>query len=1046
MNSMLTLNKIVILYIELHSNEQWVRKTLSLKMPTDIASVIRPLLNNTAEGSIVELEVRFQGFLRTKYFHNYLLSKYLFGTVEESIVESYNNDLRVITTSDSSWLWEKKSHYRQKERLYTFSIATEILIADQQTELSEKSLVRKRQRRAHQLSKNVTLMLTTVNEKEYEVEVELELSSKNSESLRDLDSLIEEFFSVFDNFNTNVVELYYSVCKEFLEHFNKGVNAATGNMDDSVTARPRPFKLKDFNTYGPFPTGPSGVGIDTGYTLTVKGDGLNTVLGIIKGRYVCVGRTTEKYFNILETNLHGYGPFTSIYTVEETMYIGPNTITGQNENKNPNRRLYTCYDILYDSRAPGLPQLKNHLDRLALAKEYSKPFLYGTESAKKYPFEFFFKNFHPIGKTPEEFAVAYKKATKDSLNYPFGNDGFILTPIYTLHNPYDYHKAKNQERILGKQPDLCKIKPFSHQSVDLVPSSGELLMTRNVPFRGTSRNPFDPEVNVVWSSIPEEAYGRVVEFKAAIVTDSSGNDIKALTFGRYRDDKVVPNDEVSTADVWNDIGTPILDSVWLNEDYRRLRRQNNRVKTELINSYPDGCIVVDIGTGTGGDIDKYLGKAVRVICVEIRDQNLEELKRRIESLSKQSDRDIFSVLHAGGQDTDVILEEYLRVKREFPLAPTVISSMFSLTFFWKSRKFLDQLMETFSAIASFSPGTKFGFITYLGDRLLKLFDANGKIREKGLLANYDASHKGGISIPGRVKIQMPGTIVDPQYEFLVDLDDMKPEITVNWTKDSVIERYLSEKERRYGMTAVYGMATVNGNYSVARLKRMLRSGFVEKPFVSVKGVLEFESVGNNYYRIRPIDNIGDVLSNFLVLVLNNYESTPVGVEVLRDNFYNEFVEALLLPDPRYPGKRVRELYSGQDPLTLFPVGQLKLPSNARLFTLSRGRFQNEFFKEPTGRGKSKIQKDLVEIVKSQLDSDTPSVQLYLMIADYLEISIQIIDGLSDLTQSGPVVLETWVSLPRSYMTVLFITDENTDHIYPVGERGLDGKIITRFVN
>lgn len=1012
-------------------------------MPTDIASVIRPLLANT-ELPVVELEVRFQGFLRTKYFHNYLLSKYSFGSVEESVVTNYNNDLRIVANPEGdSWLWEKKSHYRQKERLYTFSVATESLVPDQQTELTGSPMVRNRRRRTYQLSKNVSLVLTTVNDIQHETEVELEL---NQESLRDLDSLIEEFFSVFDNFNTNIVELYYTVCKEFLEHFNKGVNAATGNMDDYVTARPRPFKLKDFNTYGPFPSGaPTSIGIDTGYTLTVKGDGLNTVLGIIKGRYVCVGRTTQKFFDILESNLQGYGPFTSIYTIEETEYVSQDGI------RNPKRRLFTCYDILYDSRAPGLPNIKNHLDRLALAKEYSKPFLYGSESAKKYPFEFFFKNFHPIGKTPEEMAVAYKKAMKDSINYPFGNDGFILTPIYTLHNPYDPKKSKHTERILGKQPDICKIKPFSHQSVDLVPvitSEGrELLMTRDVPFRGTFRNPFDPEVNVIWSSVPEEAYGRVVEFKATIITDSDGSEIKALTFGRYREDKVLANDETSTVDVWNDIGTPIPDTVWLNEDYRRLRRQNNRVKTELIDSYPDGCIVVDIGTGTGGDIDKYLGKAVRVICVEIREQNLEELKRRI---SKQSDRDVFSVLHAGGQDTDIILEEYLRVKREFPLAPTVISSMFSLTFFWKSRKFLDQLMETFSAIATFSPGTKFGFITLEGHRFLKLFDSNGKIREKGLLANYDKTHKGGVSIPGRVKIQLTETIVDPQYEFLVDLDDMKPEVTVDWTKDSVIERYLSEKERRYGMAAVYGMATVNGNYSVARLKRMLRSGFVEKPFMSVKGILEFESVGNNYYRIRPIDNIGDVLSNFLVLVLNNYDSSPNGPESMRDDFYKEFTDALLLPDPRYPGKRVRELYSGQDPLTLFPgvvINDQKIPSNARIFTLSRGRFQNEFFKEPTGRGRSKAaQRDLMEIVKSQLDSDTPSVQLYLMIADYLEISIQIIDGLSDLSLTGPVVLETWVSLPRSYMTVLFITDENTEHIYPVGERGLDGKIITRFVN
>lgn len=984
-------------------------------MPADISNIIRENFKDSSDiHQIAEIEVRFQGFMRTQLFYIFLLRRYDFTEPELSESIRYANNFRTIDFV----LWKKSTLHEIKESRFKLNVASEELVeSTDDILLGDPQEIRKRVRRHTKLSENVSLVLTIVNDSAYEIEVESEITFDNLDSVEEI---VKEFFTVFDDFFANVAEPYYNACKDFLEKFNKRVPHMSGTMDPFVLGRPRNFKIKDFTTYK------EGVGIDSGYTITVKGDGKNTVLFISKGKTLCAARLTEKYFDILNSHIDGYGPFTSIYVGEET--ILPN-----------GTKLFTVFDILFDSRNPSIPLLANHLERMKFAKEYSKPFHSG-----KAGIQFYFKEFFPIGSTPESFAVAYKKAMKDSTSHPFGNDGFILTPIHTLHNPVDPKKLKKEGHLpLGKEPNLCKIKPAAEMSIDFIPTTDhQMICDYGVVFKGTDDYPFDPETNVDWESIPPEDYGKVIEFIPDLTKD-----YPMLTYKHVRTDKVSPNRENVAKEDWEDIINPITPAVFLNEDYTRMRRQNNRVKTELISKYPDQCIVVDIGTGKGADLYKYQSKAVKVICVEPDLQNRTELFRRIETL-KRDEQDKFIVLSVGGQDINTILDTYISVKRQFPNSPTVVSAMLSLTFFWKSRKFLDSLLETIGAIASLSPGTKFGFMVVDGARFLKLFDSQNKIRERGLQADYRPDQEGGISIPGMIKIKLDNTIVRSQYEYLVNLDDMLPDISIDWSKEAVLERYLSQKEKRYASTHIYGIGTVKGNYAFSKMLRVASPGnsIPITPFVSSRGKLKFEEIGSGYYRIVSIDSSirnGDILSNFLTVLVDGYENNP---EKHRTAFYNDFIESLSQPDPRYPGKRIKDLYSGQDPVALFP-SSLKLPSNSRLYTLSRGRFQNEFFKTSGKRSRvNETNNSLIDIVKEQLDSKTPSILLYLMIADYLEISIHIIDGLSDMVQYEPLFEERWVSLPKSYVTVFMITDENSDKIYPVGERGLDGKMITRFVN
>lgn len=1019
-------------------------KVASIKMPADIEGIVRNVLLSNNDSTIVEIEVRFQGFFRTRIFHDYLLRMYA-GTVigpEYSEVTGYRNNLRTVTINGLSSVWRKDALYTQKEYRYSFNISSEHEIS-QEIGLDDPIMKRKRVRYYAPLSDNVSLVLTRINDSDYEIEIESELTR---DSLPDLSASIKEFFATFDNFFADIAETYHEVFRDFLEKFNKNLNAATGKIDPHVLARPRDFTVKDLTTYQRYnnDTIAAGRGIDTGYTITVKGDGLNTVVFIYKGRYLCLVRPTQEYFYIVTNRLEGYGPYTSIYVGEDTM--------GQNSST-----LFTVFDILFDSRSPGLPTLRNHLERLELAKQHSRTFVNTVNQSSNR--RFYFKEFYPIGATPESFAVAYKKATKDAASQSFGSDGFILTPIYTLHNPID--KKVPGKRVLGKQADLCKIKPVEELTIDFVPAKDHQVIASNPTtiFQGTKRFSFDPEVNVDWGSVPDEYYDQVCEFKPTFVQTGEQDDglQVVLVFKKHRSDKVTPNTIKIASNVWDSINDPVSEKVFLNEDFTRHRRQNNTVKRELISMYPDQCIIIDIGSGRGGDIDKYRNKAVKVICVEPDAKNRAELEKRLTRMDSDIDRQKFIVLATGGEDSQTIMDIYLSVKKQFPSAQTVISCMLSLTFFWKSKTFLNRFLELASAVASFSADTKFGFLTIDGRRMLEYLRENStvkdgivKLREKAIQADYDANYKGGISIPGRVKIAISGTIVRPQYEYLVNLNDMSPEITIDWTKDAIVERYLSQKEKKYAMTHIYGIGTINGNHGISKMLRYTGLPVAEAPFSGSQGLLEFENIGNNYYRIVSTDEtkiqLGDPIANFLIVALNGFETDPVKY---REFFYNEFIEALSQPDPRYPGRKVKDLYSGNDPQVLFPSSDQisdgsPLPMNARIYTLSRGRFQDEFFTK--SNASSLKNRSLLDIVIEQIDSERPPVSLYLMIADYLELSMQLIDGLSDLVDSHPLFEESWISLPKSRWTVLFITDPDTDLIYPVGERGLDGKIVTRFVN
>ena len=241
----------------------------------------------------------------------------------------------------------------------------------------------------------------------------------------------------------------------------------------------------------------------------------------------------------------------------------------------------------------------------------------------------------------------------------------------------------------------------------------------------------------------------------------------------------------------------------------RLRIQNNQVKRKLIKQIPQKSIVIDIGSGFGGDIMKYNGHVSIVLLVEPDEINRNELYKRLDNLKSELVTK-FIVLDCGGEDYETITRAYLDIKEteEYMNLTTSVVSMLSLTFFWNSEKLLRKFEKTLTEIAKNSiDNCYFYFFTIEGNRFRKMLDNhNDYINNSAIKAKYIENNT-GISIKGQVKIKITDSIVRTQYENLVDLKDLKVIKNLE-IHDGLIETYLSEIEKEYGETHIYGKALI----------------------------------------------------------------------------------------------------------------------------------------------------------------------------------------------------------------------------------------------
>jgi tRNA G46 methylase TrmB len=120
-----------------------------------------------------------------------------------------------------------------------------------------------------------------------------------------------------------------------------------------------------------------------------------------------------------------------------------------------------------------------------------------------------------------------------------------------------------------------------------------------------------------------------------------------------------------------------------------LRKLANKVKKQYI-EHSKGKIVVDIGSGVGGDLYKYEQiKPKELYLVEPSENNLKEMEKRIEIHKDDLNyitKDL-KYLNAGG-------EEYEKIVNFVNKKVDVVNMFFSLTFFFKDKNTLESLANT----------------------------------------------------------------------------------------------------------------------------------------------------------------------------------------------------------------------------------------------------------------------------------------------------------------------------------------------------------------
>lgn len=388
------------------------------------------------------------------------------------------------------------------------------------------------------------------------------------------------------------------------------------------------------------------------------------------------------------------------------------------------------------------------------------------------------KKSYPVP-TPEAFFRHVRTLLAEKADYQI--DGLIFTPVDCVYNP-ESDKLPLSKRCVTTVPDVLKWKDPSMITIDFFirrsREKGRVTLYSYDKKGGadkkggmvefTSTRPlFDPVTMVGDSLLTHGKEGTIIEYRW-------DDNVQQLLPFRVRGQRRVPNSlEIARAN-WNDIQKPVHRADICGDTLALAYRYHNRIKSILYSWLPVGSNILDIGSGRGGDVDKWKRLASpsggKVIAVEPDQSNRSELISRVQ---QNGLRDSVTVLAAEGEDTQLITST---VSKHIPGGKVdAIVLMLSLSFFWKSSSNLDSLCATIKA--NLKVGGALLFLTVDGTSVLELFEpALHPERKRNHLtlatSSWSLHPPSPVLTSGRaVDIFIPG-IVGEQREYLVMLNDL----------------------------------------------------------------------------------------------------------------------------------------------------------------------------------------------------------------------------------------------------------------------------------
>lgn len=766
-----------------------------------MVSLCDPFKVEKREGVELEVEARFGTYsgkfepgVHTDVFYTAITTLNC-SSYEYSRTTIYNGGYRQVDTADSyaNLMADRysKTEYQHKETVSTvdhnglgirLSAAYERTVKPDRNFSGRPEMVRKRIRCVKNIVQDKKLgdayvfhitHVMTENRSKYEIEVEFQLSAGSLKKAADSEDEVFKHLSRIRRIIYNTVvassgdgvvetlnrELDYEGDKN--SYVTENLKGYLDNEGDVYEYAPPSSEVKfKFNKPIDMDSGRYMRVIRSGeYTVSLKADGVHGFLLQNKtGSYVITGMTMVNTLSQRVTN-----PETTILE-GEMVSIRHETIQKE-EKKVIIQKFFIAFDILkhdgnytigmrYPDRLALLEQVCAEMsDKLPVAmkrvyqEELSKSLAKMMVTGRKDPVNYY--------SVPPKFTIQ-NFLIKAAVGIPlFETDGIIFTSKKPYLSPVNFRSNDSL---------IYKWKPKRQLTIDFQVGNNYVLQVIHnnslVMFNGN----YEVSIKAAYLDKGDRekvSIGQIAEFRLKEIVDG----VAYFNYVRSRQDKKFPNSSYVARDVWSVIHKHVSVDTLTGNDLELVRKHHNQVKKEhILRHVKHDDIVLDIGGGRGGDLEKYIeAEAKAVVFVEPDADNLRELQNRIGGLKKKYNTNqntfmntTFYWMKGMGQDTARI-KSYMK---ELGLVADVVAMFFSLTFFYQNESDLTSLAATIRECSK--PDSVFIGTVMDGSSTKRYIESGQSV------PYFRVSLTGKKGYTEQVRIQLPKeTIVGDQIENLV---------------------------------------------------------------------------------------------------------------------------------------------------------------------------------------------------------------------------------------------------------------------------------------
>jgi predicted RNA methylase len=663
-------------------------------------NIIQKHLNYIKENKdkLLEFEVRFEIEYSVYDILKKINSLQIYNVKKEnSTVEYHGKDERRIIYSDKIVEEKKIENLSNVDKLQIQGFIIKIAVSEEkQTKIviyEENPKIRERERYIIQnfYIKGAHLHLTRAKQEgkihnSIEIEYDVNIIKTTNDILKPVKYIFDIMYVKSHELLTTdqskkIINEFNNYVIKFKE--NRGLNINTRDIENkknhkiiNFDDKPISFEEKDISRVKTMD-----------YFVTNKLNGVRYFIYIRNAsEFYLIGKSSKKDKNIIDIDLVWY--FSNIKIPE---FTGDYILDGEYFNDK-----YYAFDILYHN---NIVTNEHYKDRLLYLNSLAKYFSFHS-------FDQIEMKYIKYGIFTYE-VVEYMKNNYDDWDHD--NDGLIYTHIDSIYGDKKYK--------------TLKWKFDHHQSLDVriksIPDNPNYYKCFVV-----DKNDEDIEIN---KAIKKKKKNNYILYSSIKYKD---NDIVEISFDRIkkefypirlRPDKINPNFITVAESFWKDIQNPIPLTLlckkklicdnnlctWKN--YRSYA--NKTIKTNIIKSIDQTHIIIDIGFGKGGDIDKYIDNGNKyIIAIEPDENNINEfLNIYIERLeqknniytcsSKSNDKKIdISIISKSGSDESII--EDINKLLENHKNKITVCMFFSLTYFFNNE---DDFVKLINNISKFKP-------------------------------------------------------------------------------------------------------------------------------------------------------------------------------------------------------------------------------------------------------------------------------------------------------------------------------------------------------